>query len=65
MGLANRFGKLAAALNQGWWVITPDYEGLKAQYTAGLQAGYATLDSMRVALKEGPKVGLSTEAKYA
>ena len=45
--------------------MTPDYEGLDAQYTAGLQAGYATLDSLRVALKEAPKLGLSHDAKYA
>lgn len=56
---------LAASLNQGWYVVTSDYEGLEAQFVAGLQAGYATLDSMRVALSEGPSLGLSPTARYA
>ncbi|KAH7061491.1 secretory lipase-domain-containing protein [Macrophomina phaseolina] len=57
---------LAASLNQGWYVVTSDYEGLEAQFVAGLQAGYATLDSVRVALAVGPStLGLSPTARYA
>ncbi|PGH10596.1 hypothetical protein AJ79_05419 [Helicocarpus griseus UAMH5409] len=56
---------IAAALNQGMWVTVPDYEGLEAQFTAGLQAGYATLDSVRVVLKEGRKIGLTKHVRYA
>ncbi|KAF9893920.1 hypothetical protein FE257_008891 [Aspergillus nanangensis] len=56
---------IAAALNQGWWVLTTDYEGLEAQFTVGLQSGHATLDSIRVVLQEGPSVGLSSDARYA
>ncbi|KAF9889374.1 hypothetical protein FE257_007484 [Aspergillus nanangensis] len=56
---------IGAALNRGWWVLTTDYEGLEAQFTVGLQSGHATLDSMRVVLREGPKVGLSTDPRYA
>jgi hypothetical protein len=56
---------LAAALKQGWWVNTPDYEGLEAHYTAGLQLGYATLDSVRVILNTAPALGLDLDAKYA
>ncbi|KAL4895275.1 secretory lipase-domain-containing protein [Aspergillus ambiguus] len=56
---------IAAALNKGWWVLTTDYEGLEAQFTAGLQSGYATLDSLRVVLKEGRHVGLSSDPRYA
>lgn len=57
--------QIAAALNKGWWVLTTDYEGLEAQFTAGLQSGHATLDSIRVVLQEGPNVGLSPDARYA
>lgn len=56
---------MAAVLNQGWWLLTSDYEGLLAEYTAGFQSGHAVLDSVRVALREGPKVGLAKDARYA
>ncbi|KAL4891123.1 putative lipase 2 precursor [Aspergillus ambiguus] len=56
---------LAAALKQGWWIITSDYEGLDAQFAAGILSGHATLDSVRVALSEAPKLGLSKTARYA
>ncbi|OJD16886.1 hypothetical protein AJ78_02983 [Emergomyces pasteurianus Ep9510] len=55
---------LAAALNQGWWVVVTDYEGLEAQFIAGLQSAYATLDSVRVVLTEGRKVGLALNVRY-
>lgn len=45
--------------------MTPDYEGLDAQFAAGILSGYTTLDSTRVALREGPKLGLSKTARYA
>lgn len=56
---------MAAALNQGWWLLTSDYEGLHAEYSAGYQSGYAVLDSLRMGLAELPKVGLAKDAKYA
>ena len=42
---------IEAALNKGWYVVTPDFEGRKSAYVGGPQAGYATLDSVRAALK--------------
>lgn len=51
-------------INSGWWIIASDYKGLKAEYTAGLIAGYATLDSIHLALKEGPALGLSKSPPY-
>lgn len=36
-------------LMKGWKVVVPDFEGLDAQYTAGRQAGHATLDAIRAA----------------
>ncbi|EGE78843.1 secretory lipase [Blastomyces dermatitidis ATCC 18188] len=56
---------LAVALNQGWWVMVTDYEGLHAQLAAGPQSGYATLDSVRVVLNEGRKIGLAADVRYA
>ncbi|PGH09530.1 hypothetical protein GX51_00636 [Blastomyces parvus] len=56
---------LAAALNQGWWVMVTDYEGLHAQFAAGPQSAYATLDSVRVVLSEGRKIGLAANVRYA
>lgn len=35
------------ALDRGWAVVAPDYEGPESQYTAGPQAGHAVLDSIR------------------
>lgn len=35
------------ALQQGWVVSVPDYEGPYSQYTAGVQAGHAALDAVR------------------
>ncbi|PYH44046.1 LIP-domain-containing protein [Aspergillus saccharolyticus JOP 1030-1] len=35
------------ALSQGWFVNVPDYEGPLASFTAGVQSGHATLDSIR------------------
>ncbi|KAJ5355205.1 uncharacterized protein N7496_012417 [Penicillium cataractarum] len=57
--------QIAAALNLGWWVFTTDYEGLEAEFSAGLQSGHAVLDSTRVILDEGPSVGLSGNPRYA
>ncbi|KAJ5751772.1 hypothetical protein N7520_008689 [Penicillium odoratum] len=55
---------IGTALNLGWWVYTTDYEGLKAQYTAGLQSGQAVLDSTRAVLHAGPSLGLSHNSRY-
>ncbi|KAF5858562.1 hypothetical protein ETB97_004246 [Aspergillus alliaceus] len=56
---------LAASLNQGWWVVATDYEGLDAHFSAGVISGQATLDGVRSALIEGPKLGLAKDARYA
>lgn len=47
-----------AALNQGWVVSTSDYEGSQAAFTAGKQAGQATLDSIRAVLKSESITGV-------
>ncbi|KAK5652947.1 hypothetical protein OQA88_9426 [Cercophora sp. LCS_1] len=43
-------GPVASALSRGWLVVIPDFEGPTASYGAGVQAGHATLDSLRAVL---------------
>ncbi|OOF95015.1 hypothetical protein ASPCADRAFT_208635 [Aspergillus carbonarius ITEM 5010] len=54
---------IAIALNRGWFVNVPDYEGPLASFTAGVQSGHATLDSVRSVLASG--FGLNSDARYA
>ena len=44
------YGEIYELLKRGWFVNTPDYEGPLASYCAGVQAGHATLDSIRAIL---------------
>ncbi|KAF7869850.1 hypothetical protein EAF04_004634 [Stromatinia cepivora] len=53
-----------AALDQGWIVNLPDYEGPKAAFTSGVQAGRATLDSVRAALSSEDLTSISPQAEY-
>lgn len=55
---------IIAALDQGWIVSTPDYEGPQAAFTSGIQAGQAVLDSVRAALASGSITGISPSAAY-
>lgn len=50
-------------LGLGWFVNLPDYEGPLASFTAGVQSGHATLDSLRAVLT--PRFGLKKNAKCA
>jgi len=43
-------GPVASALGRGWLVVVPDFEGPTASFGAGVQAGHATLDSVRAVL---------------
>jgi hypothetical protein len=54
---------ISTALGRGWFVNVPDYEGPLASFTAGVQSGHATLDSVRAVLSSG--FGLSSNARYA
>ncbi|RCK66367.1 Lipase 4 [Candida viswanathii] len=49
---------IAVLLNQGYYVVVPDYEGPKLAYTVGRQSGQAVLNSVRGALKSGNFTGL-------
>ena len=53
------------ALQRGWWVVTPDYEGLKNAFTAGRQSGHATLDSIRGVLNFRNETGISKDVKIS
>jgi len=52
-------------LSRGWFVNVPDYEGPKASYTAGVQAGLATLDSTRAVLQVVGGLGLQPNPRVA
>ncbi|KAG2177909.1 hypothetical protein INT43_003156 [Umbelopsis isabellina] len=54
-----------AALDRGWYVSTPDYEGPKSAFTAGIQAGQATLDSIRAVLQSTNVTNVSSNATVA
>ena len=51
------------ALGLGWFVNLPDYEGPLASFSAGVQSGHATIDSLRAVLGLG--FGLNSNTKYA
>jgi hypothetical protein len=54
---------ISTTLGLGWFVNVPDYEGPLASFTAGVQSGHATIDSIRAVLS--PDFGLKSNAKYA
>ncbi|TVY76032.1 Trichothecene C-3 esterase [Lachnellula suecica] len=60
------YGEMYDLLTRGYWVNVPDYEGPTASYTAGVQAGHATLDSIRAVLQVADSFGLQmTNARVA
>ncbi|KAK3294511.1 secretory lipase-domain-containing protein [Chaetomium fimeti] len=64
--LGDPYGEIADALSLGWFVAVPDYEGPRASYAAGVQAGHATLDGVRAVLQVAGHFGLRLEvAKVA
>nr|POE73081.1 lipase a [Quercus suber] len=54
---------IQTALNKGWYVNVPDFEGPLASFGLGIQEGHATLDAVRAVLNSG--FGLSSRARYA
>ncbi|KAI5970167.1 hypothetical protein CANMA_000778 [Candida margitis] len=54
---------MAPLLDQGYYVVTPDYEGPKSTFTVGLQSGRATLNSIRAALNSGNLTGIDSDAE--
>jgi hypothetical protein len=62
---SNSDGSLQAILNEGWVLNFPDYEGPDSAFTASLQSGQATLDSIRAALNSGDLTGIHSDAAVA
>lgn len=56
---------MQVALSKGWFVVTPDYEGPLATFTAGKQSGMGTLDSIRATLNIRNITGMSSDVKIA
>lgn len=58
---------ISAALGRGWYVLTGDYEGPLASFTAGVMSGHAVLDGVRAVLNGGCEstFGLLPSVKYA
>ena len=54
---------IRTGLGLGWYVNVPDYEGPLAAFTAGVQSGHATIDSIRAVLNAG--FGLAADANCA
>ena len=53
---------ILAALDHGYFVSSPDYEGLQAAFVAGTQADHAVLDSIRAAKASTNVTGLPSSA---
>lgn len=59
------YGEMVDLLKRAYFVMLPDYEGPKAAYCSGPQAGRATLDAIRGIKNVGHEVGIKTDtAKY-
>lgn len=54
---------MQTALAKGWYLVVPDYEGFKGAFTAGIQSGQATINSLRAALKSEDITGIDPDAK--
>ncbi|ROV95247.1 hypothetical protein VPNG_08960 [Cytospora leucostoma] len=56
---------ISTGLASGWFVNVPDYEGPLASFTAGVQSGHATIDSVRAIQALNGTLGLATGARTA
>ncbi|KAJ6779769.1 hypothetical protein PWT90_10810 [Aphanocladium album] len=54
---------IEAALEEGWVVVVPDFQGPKSSYLANKLAGYATLDGIRATLASGATTGVKSDAR--
>ncbi|KAF3483309.1 lipase 1 [Arthroderma uncinatum] len=53
---------MIAALNNGWVVTAPDFEGLEGSWLANSRAGYAVLDGIRANLASTSFTGIAKDA---
>ncbi|KAG7661741.1 uncharacterized protein J8A68_004743 [[Candida] subhashii] len=56
---------IVMALKNGYYVVSPDYEGPKSTFTAGRQSGQAVLNSIRATLNSTDITGIDKNAKVA
>lgn len=56
---------IQSVLDQGFYVVSPDYEGVASTFTVGPTSGYATLDSIRAALQTSNETGIDKDAQVA
>ncbi|OQV03660.1 hypothetical protein CLAIMM_08677 [Cladophialophora immunda] len=61
--LGLQFSDINTALNHGWFVNVPDFEGPLASFGASVSEGHATLDSVRAALSSHKS--LDSSSRYA
>ena len=54
---------MIAGLNKGWYINSPDHEGLKAAQSVVLVQGQTTLDSLRAVMLSGSVTGISPKAR--
>lgn len=54
---------LETALDKGWYVVAPDYEGPTGSFTAGINSGHGALDSIRATLASNNISGILPDAK--
>lgn len=54
---------ITAAMEKGYYIVAPDYEGPRSAFTVGRTSGHATLDSLRAILTSTNVTGLHADAK--
>lgn len=54
---------IQTALDQGYYVVAPDYEGPNGAFTDGALSGYSTLDAIKAALNSGNITGIDNNAQ--
>ncbi|EGW31184.1 secretory lipase 1 [Spathaspora passalidarum NRRL Y-27907] len=54
---------MVTALDQGYYVASPDYEGFISAFTVGRRSGQAVLDSVRAVINSGNFTGINNDAK--
>lgn len=60
-GRENEAGNIASALNRGWVVVVPDFEGPDSQFEARINTAHSILDGIRAA-ESIPEAGLQGSA---
>ncbi|KAI1100349.1 LIP-domain-containing protein [Jackrogersella minutella] len=58
LGVPSSTSLVNTLLSKGWIINTPDYEGPNASFCASIQAGHATIDSVRAVLNLAHLSGL-------